>query len=640
MARFVFRTSRALIDLIALGCAFWFAVEMRFDWAPPEPIFDRAVGVWPYVVAFQYSLLSAYGVTNFSWRYISLREMPTILAAIATGIFCMLVARITIAGMAPSSLLYRYTVIPFGIIFLDLVFAFLAISGVRIVRRLWVEHRDGATEGPPADILPTLLIGAGRAGVAVAKDLSSRPELGIEALGFLDDDTSKHGSIIHGVRVLGGTHQISAFTRRYTVRQALIAMPGVDSKTIRRIALACDAVGLRVKIIPGLSELMGGEMNLSRIRDVVIEDLLGRDAVELDVAAVASFIQDKVVLVSGAGGSIGSELCRQIARFSPVKLVMLDRFENTLFDSHRRVLKEFADVKLVPAVGDVTDEFRVRRLIQHHRPDVIFHAAAHKHVPMMESNPGEALKNNVFGTKTLADVATDENVSNFVMVSTDKAVNPTSIMGATKRVAELYIQGLGAQEGTRTTFSAVRFGNVLGSSGSVIPVFKEQIAAGGPVTVTHPEMQRYFMTIHEASQLVMQAGALGEGGEVFVLDMGAPVKIVDLASDLIRFSGLQPGVDITIEFVGIRPGEKLFEELATDDERAVSTLHEKIFIGRTLVADFDAVTRGITRLEKHVNSLDRDAIRGLLREIIPEFDTTDEGAMDNVVPMPANPTAG
>jgi FlaA1/EpsC-like NDP-sugar epimerase len=396
----------------------------------------------------------------------------------------------------------------------------------------------------------------------------------------------------------------------------VIAIPSATGSEMRRIVACCRAAGVRFRTIPGLDHLIDGRVTVSQLREVAIDDLLGRDPVVLDSAEISREMAGRVVLVSGAGGSIGSEICRQLCRFHPRALVLVESCENNLFNVHRELLARFPEVPLVACLADVTDEPRMRDVFAEHRPAVVFHAAAHKHVPMMEWNPGEAVKNNVLGTKTLADVADELGVDRFVMISTDKAVNPTSVMGVSKRVAEIYVQALSQRSDTR--FVTVRFGNVLGSAGSVIPIFKEQIAEGGPVTVTHPEMQRYFMTIPEASQLVLQASAMGEGGEIFILDMGEPVRIVDLARDLIALSGLEPGVDIDIEFTGTRPGEKLVEELAVADEGAQRTRHPKVFVGRFRPYAWEKVQRHVRELADVAESAPEE-VRAKFAEIVPEY---------------------
>jgi FlaA1/EpsC-like NDP-sugar epimerase len=438
-------------------------------------------------------------------------------------------------------------------------------------------------------------------------------------VGFLDDDPSKLRARIRGVTVLGRTSEIREICESYDIGEVLIAMPSAPQQVVRELIEKCKGTNLRFRTVPAMSDLIEGRVQVSQIRPVSIEDLLGRDPVTLDNQAIGEYIRGKVVMVTGAGGSIGSEMCRQIARFKPKMLLLVERMENALFEIDRDLQRQFPDLCRLPCVADIADGERIRRLLQQHRPTAVFHAAAHKHVPMMEWNPGEAIKNNVVGTRILADCVSEAGVEKFVMISTDKAVNPTSVMGCTKRIAEMYVQQLGTRTGTRTEFVTVRFGNVLGSSGSVVPIFKEQIARGGPVTVTHPEMTRYFMTIPEAAQLVLQAGAMGKGGEIFLLDMGEPVKIVDLAFDLITLSGLRPHEDVEIRFTGMRPGEKLFEELSIAGEDVSPTKHPKIGIMLKRPEDFHRVCERIEFLESVSDTATADELRAELARTVPEY---------------------
>jgi FlaA1/EpsC-like NDP-sugar epimerase len=481
-----------------------------------------------------------------------------------------------------------------------------------------------------------LLIGAGEAGVLVAREIRNRPDLGLHPVGFIDDNPFKVGTSIGGLHVLGTTATIAEIAERKRVKRALITIANASGQQIRRISELCRAAGLDTKIIPGIYEIVGSTVNLSRIREIAIEDLLRREPVQLDEEIVGGTIQGRVVLVTGAGGSIGSELCRQVCRFGPQRLVLVERFENALFEIHRELVSAFPHLQIEPRVGDVCDVARMEQVFSSTKPALVFHAAAHKHVPMMERNPGEAVKNNVGGTRNVAQLADRFGVERFVLISTDKAVNPSSVMGATKRVAEIYLQALSQRSQTR--FVTVRFGNVLGSAGSVVPIFREQIARGGPVTVTHPEMTRYFMTIPEASQLVLQAGAMGNGGEIFILDMGEPVRIVDLARDLIVLSGLRPMDDIEIRFSGIRPGEKLFEELSTDAEHADKTRHPKIFIGRIDPHDLNSVVGALGTLLATADSDDPEQVRAALADLVPEYagPTTRKTAPQRLLEVPTN----
>jgi FlaA1/EpsC-like NDP-sugar epimerase len=426
----------------------------------------------------------------------------------------------------------------------------------------------------------------------------------------------KYGSAVHGIRVLGTMADVGSIARRYKAEQAIVSIADAPGPVIRDISDACRRAGLTVKVVPGLYQIVGGRINLTSLRDVAIEDLLRRDAVVLDAESVARDLRGRTAVVTGAGGSIGSELCRQICSFAPRRLILIERSENALFEVHRELCGAHPELDIVPCIADIGDKARIEEIFSDSKPEIVFHAAAHKHVPMMEWNPFEAAKNNVFGTVRLADAARAHGVRAFVMISTDKAVNPTSVMGASKRCAEIYVQAM-AEAGT-TRFVTVRFGNVLGSTGSVVPIFRQQIAQGGPVTVTHPEMKRYFMTIPEACQLVLQAGAMGAGGEIFILDMGEPVKIVDLARDLIQLSGLG-AEDIPIVFSGIRPGEKLYEELSIAAESAEKTRHPKVFVGTTTAESLALTRTKLQRLESAIESGDRERLFAALAELVPEY---------------------
>jgi FlaA1/EpsC-like NDP-sugar epimerase len=617
LSKRLIRFSQVGLDLLLLIAAFGVSFMLRFDFSPPTPMVGRLLLTGPYVVLFEYLVLVSFGVHRFSWRYIGLREGARIFLAssVSSGV---LVASRLIAGELQYDIAYlRHGVIPLGVLASNFALSVLLICGVRIARRMLGEHlasnRLALTAGPA---VRTLLVGAGEAGVLVARELRSRPDLSLRAVGFVDDDPRKIGTMIYGIPVIGATAQLPALCVKHRAKQVLVTMANVPGTTIRRIVQLCETAEIPVKIIPGVYEIVGGKLNLARIRDVAIDDLLRREKVDLDFDELGSFVTDKVVLVTGAGGSIGSELCRQLHRFRPSRLVLAERSENALFHIHRE-LAALGDVEILPCIADVTDAPRMRQLFADNRPTLVFHAAAHKHVPIVQWNAAEGVKNNVFGTRLVADLAREHDVQAFVMISTDKAVNPTSVMGATKRAAELYVQSLADPEGTR--FVTVRFGNVLGSAGSVVPIFREQIAQGGPITITHPDMRRYFMTIPEACQLVLQAGAMGEGGEIFVLDMGEPVRIVDLAKDLIALSGLKEGEDVEIQFTGIRPGEKLFEELATDAEHAEKTRHPKIFVGHIEHRPRADVLRSLATLETCIAQGNEEALLSALRRMVPEY---------------------
>jgi len=463
-----------------------------------------------------------------------------------------------------------------------------------------------------------LVVGAGDAGLMVLKELNQRSDLGVDVVGLIDDDPTKTKKRIGNITVFGTTADLPRLVDTLFVEQVIIAMPSAPASEIRRIVDMCRVAEVETRILPGLFELINGRVSINQLRDVSLEDLLGRDQVKLDDASISSYIEGRTVLVTGAGGSIGSELCRQILRYEPRKIVLLGKGENSIFGIQqelvRRLAQRHAPVEIVAVIADIRDEKRIEYIFETQKPDLVFHAAAHKHVPLMEANIYEAVTNNIFGTRVVAEMARKYKVQKFVLVSSDKAVNPTSVMGASKRVAEIIIQNLAAST-SATKYVAVRFGNVLASRGSVIPLWRQQIASGGPVTVTHPDVTRYFMLIPEAVQLILQAGAFGSGGEVFVLDMGKPVKILDLANDLIKFSGLTPGVDIKIEFTGLRPGEKLFEELLTEAEGLSRTASEKIFVGKASPPDAPEVASALQRFRGYVEALDETGIRKELNSL-------------------------
>ncbi len=612
--RFFFRRPmQVALDVGVLLVAFALAYLFRFEFSIPRVWLGRSLEQAPFVVGLQLLALLAAGVYAYIWRYVGLAEVQGFARAALYSLVPLIVLRLIL----PSRLDEYRT--PLGVILMDAVLAFGGVLALRVGRRVFYESVEKNLLPPEQQRKKknVLLLGAGKAGVMAARELVGRAGSDLVVKGFVDDDEQKHGSMLHGVKVLGGTSSLARFVREHDVDHVIITIAKASRDDFRRILAACEAVPVKARVIPGMQELLVGNVSVNRIRNVEIEDLLGRDPVSLDREMVGAFLTGKVVVVTGAGGSIGSELARQVARFGPRKLLLVERAEGALFDIDRELVARHPELAILPVVADVGDAARVDVVFREHRPAVVFHAAAHKHVPMMEKNPGEAVKNNVLGTRTVAEAAGRHGAAAFVMISTDKAVRPTSIMGATKRMAELVVQQLD-QRFADTRFVAVRFGNVLGSAGSVIPIFREQIEKGGPVTVTHPEMVRYFMTIPEAAQLVLQAGALGEGGEIFVLDMGAPVKILDLAKDMIRLSGLRPFEDIDIVFSGVRPGEKLYEELGTDGEAVTKTRHPKIFIGRINGVDVELLDRTVSALLVAAEENDAVAVRARLAEMIPE----------------------
>jgi len=633
-SRILNRTAQLGIDAFVIALAYATAYLLRFEGSIPALMLRTLGWTLPYVVALYYGAMVTFGVHRLAWRYIGLRDMRRIALAVGSSTLVLVVSRFVAAQWvhAPGDPASR-AVIPIGVTLSTAAFAFLGIIGVRVARRMLAE-RDESSSRVRNEVEPvrTMLIGAGRAGVLVAKEMVSRPDLGLVPVGFLDDDPVKVGTVMQGIPVLGTPDDLARLCANHGAQQALITIATAPGGAIRRITKLCEAAGVPVKIIPGLFEIVGGTVNLSRIREVAIEDLLGREPVQLDEEAIDRVVKGRTVLVTGAGGSIGSELCRQIGRFGPASLVLVEHSENGLFYIDRELRALFPTLDIRIHLADIREKSRIDAILRQKRPDVIFHAAAHKHVPMMEANPTEAIKNNILGTKALAELADEHGVSEFVMISTDKAVNPTSVMGASKRAAEIFVQALSQR--SRTRFVAVRFGNVLGSAGSVVPIFKEQIARGGPVTITDPEMKRYFMTIPEACQLVVQAGAMGRGGEIFVLDMGQPVKILDLARDLIALSGLRVGEDIEITVTGTRPGEKLFEELALEEEGAERTRHPKVFIGRIKPHPWESVVDFVRELEAVPQSVEPRDVRALLKRLIPEY-TPAAACPPSLAPDPA-----
>jgi len=598
---------RALVIAVHLGlwsASLGLAFLLRFDFRIP-PQYADAIGIWlPVLLGFRMLAFYRWGLFRGIWRYTGAKDLVAILKAT------------TIATLALTAfLVFGLGGFPRSIVVIEWLGAVILVGGMRFAIR-WLKPTNVPPPPVEAKKQRLLVLGAGDAGEMLLREIQQRHAARYEPVGLLDDDQHKRGAHIHGVRVLGAIEDLPAVASSREADEVIIAIPSATGQQMRRIVDLCKASGVRFRTIPGLDRLIDGRVTVNQLRNVAIEDLLGRDPVQLDMEAISAAMKGRVVMVSGAGGSIGSEICRQVCRFSPGALLLVERAENNLFHVHRELAARHPEVPLVPCVADVGDAARMEELFQDHRPTVVFHAAAHKHVPMMEWNPGEAVKNNVVGTKTLADLADRHGVGRFVMISTDKAVNPTSVMGASKRVAEIYVQALSQR--SRTSFVTVRFGNVLGSAGSVIPIFQEQIASGGPVTVTHPEMKRYFMTIPEASQLVLQAGTMGDGGEIFILDMGEPVRISDLARDLITLSGLEPEVDVEIRYTGVRPGEKLFEELSVDTENADRTRHPKIFVGRFRPHPWDEVQRHVAELAALAHERIED-ILAKFREVVPEY---------------------
>ena len=601
------RKSLSLIlgDAVLVNLAAFGSFYLRFEGDIPKEYYwtyyhTAWAGTLIYLVIF-----SLFGLYNRLWQYASINELISIFFAVTVGTSSVVLVVYFLAPMR-----YPNTVA----VLLWLMTVFL-IGGSRFLGRIL---QDGVFSiqlpGIPKRVL---IIGAGDAGALAVRELKNSNYREGYPIGIIDDAPHKQNFKLMGIPVLGTRKDITRVVKSRNVEEIIIAMPSAPGQVIREVTEICEQCGVVIKIMPGIYNFFSGQVDTLKIRQVEIEDLLGRDQVNLDIDEVAGYLTGETVLVTGAGGSIGSELCRQICRFNPEKLILLGRGENSIFDIEQELRCDCSGINVVTEILDVKDREKVELVFRKYRPGVVFHAAAHKHVPLMEHNPEEALKNNILGTYNVAEISDLTQVKTFVLISTDKAINPTSIMGATKRVAEMIIQSLDRRSQTR--FVAVRFGNVLGSRGSVIPTFKKQIAKGGPVTVTHPEMVRYFMTIPEAAQLVIQAGAMARGGEVFILDMGKPVKIVDLARDLIRLSGLEVDVDIKIEFSGIRPGEKLYEELLTADEGTTSTKHQRIFVAKASVVDVAGVEGLVQVIRERGSRLTREEIVERLGGVVVGF---------------------
>lgn len=560
-----------LHDIVVAALGWLGAYWLRFNLALPAEYQAAAFSTLAWVVPLQAVVFWRFGLYRGIWRFASLPDLKRIVLAV--GLAAVLIPVVLI--------LFRVqAVVPRSVLILDPLLLVMLMGGSRLAYRAWKEHRLASVLRP--DSKPVLVIGAGSAADFLLRELARNPT-GFHVVGLLDDNRDKQGRLVQGIPVLGPLADVAAWAKKMGVDDIVLALPSAAHEVRKRVTQLCTDAGLNVLTIPSLEDLVAGRVSVSSLRRVELDDLLGRDPVELDDSGLHQLITGKVIMVTGAGGSIGAELCRQIARFEPAKLVLFELSELALYTMEQELPRRFPNVPIVPVVGDVKDAARVNQIMAGQRPAVVFHAAAYKHVPLMENaNAWEAVKNNVLGTQVVATAAQAHGVAKFVMISTDKAVNPTNVMGASKRLAEMVCQAMQKPEGTR--FVSVRFGNVLGSSGSVIPKFQKQIEAGGPVTVTHPEITRYFMSIPEAAQLVLQAGLMGEGGEIFVLDMGEPVKIAELARLMIRLSGADED-RIRIEYTGLRPGEKLYEELLADDESSLPTPHPKLRVAKARGAD-------------------------------------------------------
>ncbi|MDD5687523.1 MAG: nucleoside-diphosphate sugar epimerase/dehydratase [Elusimicrobia bacterium] len=598
--RFIVVTIHFFLIVLSYIISFYIRFEFSINFVHKSAILKTL----PLLILVKLLLFYFFGLFSGLWRYVGIRDIWKILLANITSSFLFFLAVIFYHGLIGY---------PRSVVIIDFFLCMALTSGVRFFTRL---IRETSKIDLSQKKRKAIIIGAGDAGVLTLKECQGNPTMDLEVVGFIDDDTSKKGNSIYGIKVFGGRKRIPYVVSDLNVEEIILAIPSVKGDTIRDILSYCEQTNAKIKIIPGLDKILSGHMEV-RPRAVKPDDLLGRETVRIDENEINSYIRNKRILVTGAGGSIGSELCRQIARFSPKHVTFLDNHENYVYFLGVEFSSKFKDIKYNTVIGDIKDINTLRHVFTRYKPQVVFHAAAHKHVPLMEENPASAVKINVIGTRNLIYASNHYGVEKFVLISTDKAVNPTSIMGATKRIAEKILQA--KSKVSKTKFMAVRFGNVLGSSGSVIPLFKKQIEEGGPVTVTHPDVKRYFMSIPEASILVLQAGAIGIGGEIFILDMGEQIKIVDIARNIIALSGLKLGKEIEIKYIGLRPGEKLYEEILLNKEEDKVTKHDKIYVASPGDYNPSKIRQQIRQLEQFANNNDNEKILQKIKEMVPTY---------------------
>lgn len=599
----------------AFAASLALAYLLRFDFNLNDPVARREIplakDLWKWIIPLKLAFLVAFRQFEGLLSYFSIPDLRRLFFAVFSSSIVIWLTWLMPDRPAP----------PRSVILADFVLSLTFLTVIRLGFRMYRERfLTKSSKGQSRSRARRVgIIGAGDVGASLARELMTRRSLGLTPVVFFDDDRAKWHSRVHDIPVVGAPEALLEADLNLELEEVIIAMPSAPAKRIAEVVKILQRSHLRFETVPSIDQLATGQVKVSQLRNVEIQDLLGRAPVKLDSENIRQVLTNRVVAVTGAGGSIGSELCRQIASFNPTRLLLIEQSEVQIFQIEQELIERGFGGIILPLVADILDDARMRYIMERFKPSVIFHAAAHKHVPMMESQPSEAIKNNTFGTAHLCDLALEYGVERFVLISTDKAINPTNVMGASKRLAEIYLQALHAANPTKTKFIAVRFGNVLGSSGSVIPMFKKQIAAGGPVRVTHPDVTRYFMTIPEAAGLVLQSGAQGSGGEIFVLDMGQPVKIIDLAKSLIELSGLKAGEDIDIEFVGLRPGEKLFEELSHEGENITSTHHPKIM---RFVSDPQPLTKVKALFENLSNELHRAEpghLKVLMKNAVPEY---------------------
>jgi len=598
-----------LTDVILIAVSVWLAFLIRFDGLVPAQYLHFIFETAGLAIIFTIPIFYSQGLYSFSWSYVSASELISLFKATSIS-FLFLGAAIYISKDFTS-----FATFPRSIIFISYIFVFVLCGALRFAKRIYL-HIIGSNRLLKKEKI--LIIGAGDAGEQILRSMLSAVNSPYTPVGFIDDSSIKQNITIHGLRVLGKIEDIQKIVKKYQIEQMVIALPSASGKTIKNAIENGKKAGLKkIKITPPITEIINGHLSLRSLKDVGVEDLLGRERVSLEIKQIENFIKDKVVLITGAAGSIGSELSRQTAKFNPSLLMLLDQDETGIFNISEELKNKFPHLEIKSLVANILDRKKIEEVFKNFGPKIIFHAAAYKHVPLMEAQPDEAVKNNIFAVKNLAQVSLETNVEKFIFISTDKAVNPTSVMGATKRVGEMICQAYNQKNNVK--FISVRFGNVLNSRGSVMPTFKEQIRKGGPVEVTHPKMKRYLMLISEACLLVVQAGSMGKGGEVFVLDMGEPVKILDLAKEMIKLSGLELDKDIAIVFTKPRPGEKLFEEILTAEEGTVATQNQKIFMANLSNIDSVKLEKKIEELKKIVGSPQDEKIISILRSFLPHY---------------------
>lgn len=613
------------VDMLLLICCYYLSYLLRFEFSIPGWAEKQFFNTLVFVLLFKFACFYFFDVYRGMWRYTSLNDLFDILKSASFATFLII-----------AFVLYttRFEGVPRSVFVIDWCLTVMGITSVRVFTRLCFEH---FTEDVNLSSLVyvihkifskkagqkgkrMIIVGAGDCGQRICREFKGNPYVKSHVIGFLDDDLAKIGRKIHGVPVLNSIDNLVHTIRSMSVEEIIIAIPNAGAERMREIVALCRQADVQFKTVPDMGELIDGKITINSIRNIEYRDLLGRSPINLDKEKIGQYLSGKIVLVTGAGGSIGSGLSRQICRYTPRKLILFERAESPLYEIDLELKKSFGDIEIIPVLGDVQDRDEVCKVFEQQKPDIVFHAAAYKHVPMLERHSWKAVENNIIGTENMIQTSNEHGCERFVLVSTDKAVNPTNIMGASKRVAELLVQKKSNSKGVKTNFIIVRFGNVIGSVGSVIPLFKKQIQEGGPVTVTHPDIIRYFMLIPEACQLILQAGAMGKGGEIFLLEMGQPVKIDAMARDLIRLSGMEPDVDIKIEYTGLRPGEKLYEELMTDNEDVVPTGHKKILILNSQKNEVKNLIEDFKSLKDAAKNRDFYQIKKAFKKIVPEYD--------------------